>query len=95
MLTTSDIVPLTMAAMIGKAALELDWTHHATKRSEEIKVFATLFPMVSASKWPGLCNSFLTDFENRMNVHWFSPNVHKSVPSYSRLFLCRLGVSAT
>ena len=47
---TSNIVPLTMAAMIGKAALELDWTHHATKRSEEIKVFATLFPMVSALK---------------------------------------------
>jgi len=39
-------VPLTMAAMIGKAALELDWVHHATDRSDEIKVFATLFPMV-------------------------------------------------
>jgi C-22 sterol desaturase len=40
-------VPLTMAAMIGKASLELDWAHHATPRSEEIRVFATLFPMVS------------------------------------------------
>jgi sterol 22-desaturase len=39
-------VQLTMTAMIGKAALELDWVHHATARSEEIKVFATLFPMV-------------------------------------------------
>lgn len=38
-------VPLTMAAMIGKAALEVDWVHHATSRSEEIMVFATLFPM--------------------------------------------------
>ncbi|RDW63487.1 cytochrome P450-23 [Coleophoma cylindrospora] len=38
-------VQLTMTAMIGKAALELDWVHHATARSEEIKVFATLFPM--------------------------------------------------
>ncbi|TVY73473.1 Cytochrome P450 [Lachnellula suecica] len=38
-------VQLTMVAMIGKAALELDWAHHATSRSEEIKVFATLFPM--------------------------------------------------
>ncbi|RSL51258.1 hypothetical protein CEP53_008520 [Fusarium sp. AF-6] len=38
-------VPLTMAAMIGKAALELEWEHHATERSEEIRVFATLFPM--------------------------------------------------
>ena len=39
-------VPLTMAHMIGKAALELDWVHHATARSEDIRVFATLFPMV-------------------------------------------------
>lgn len=38
-------VPLTMAAMIGKASLELDWVHHPTSRSEEIRVFATLFPM--------------------------------------------------
>lgn len=40
-------VPLTMAAMIGKASLELDWKHHPTARSEEIRVFATLFPEVS------------------------------------------------
>ncbi|KAK0114808.1 hypothetical protein ONS95_014289 [Cadophora gregata] len=38
-------VQLTMTAMIGKASLEVDWVHHATSRSEEIKVFATLFPM--------------------------------------------------
>ncbi|KAJ5902828.1 cytochrome p450 61 [Penicillium taxi] len=38
-------VPLSMAAMIGKAALELDWTHYATETSEDIRVFATLFPM--------------------------------------------------
>ncbi|KAH6662596.1 cytochrome P450 [Halenospora varia] len=38
-------VQLTMTAMLGKASLELDWVHHATSRSEEIKVFATLFPM--------------------------------------------------
>lgn len=45
-------VPLTMAAMIGKAALELDWRHVPTEKSEEIKVFATLFPMVSADEDP-------------------------------------------
>ncbi|KAL5594158.1 hypothetical protein BROUX41_001203 [Berkeleyomyces rouxiae] len=33
-----------LALMIGKASMELDWTHHATPRSEEIKVFATIFP---------------------------------------------------
>ncbi|KAH6641341.1 cytochrome P450 [Chaetomium tenue] len=41
-------VPLTMAAMIGKAALELNWKHVATDKSEEIRVFATLFPMDGA-----------------------------------------------
>ena len=49
-------VPLTMAHMIGKASLELDWVHHATDRSEEIRVFATLFPMVCGvghPNWPG------------------------------------------
>jgi C-22 sterol desaturase len=40
-------VQLTMTAMIGMASLEVDWVHHATSRSDEIKVFATLFPMVS------------------------------------------------
>ncbi|KAH0359167.1 cytochrome P450, partial [Aureobasidium melanogenum] len=38
-------VPLSMAGMIGKAAMELDWKHYETELSEEIKVFATLFPM--------------------------------------------------
>ncbi|KAG9231401.1 cytochrome P450 [Amylocarpus encephaloides] len=34
-----------LALMIGKAAMHLDWVHHPTPRSEEIKVFATIFPM--------------------------------------------------
>ena len=36
-----------LMAMIGKASLALEWEHHKTKRSEDIKVFATIFPMVS------------------------------------------------
>lgn len=36
-----------LALMIGKASMHLDWVHHPTPRSEEIKVFATIFPMVS------------------------------------------------
>ncbi|KAK9470107.1 cytochrome P450 [Dipodascopsis tothii] len=31
-------------AMIGKAAMLMDWTHEITPKSEEIKVFATIFP---------------------------------------------------
>jgi len=36
-----------LALMIGKASMHLDWVHHPTPLSEEIKVFATIFPMVS------------------------------------------------
>ncbi|KAK4145884.1 cytochrome P450 [Dichotomopilus funicola] len=36
---------LNLVLMIGKASLLLDWKHHATPKSEEIKVFATIFPM--------------------------------------------------
>jgi len=35
-----------LALMVGKASMELDWVHHATPLSEEIKVFATIFPKV-------------------------------------------------
>ncbi|OJD29314.1 cytochrome p450 61 [Diplodia corticola] len=33
-----------LIAMVGKASMELDWTHKVTPLSEEIKVFATIFP---------------------------------------------------
>ncbi|RQM07905.1 hypothetical protein DH86_00000779 [Scytalidium sp. 3C] len=33
-----------LAIMIGKASMFLDWVHHPTPVSEEIKVFATIFP---------------------------------------------------
>lgn len=35
---------LNLALMIGKASMYLDWVHHPTPLSEEIKVFATIFP---------------------------------------------------
>ncbi|KAI4144899.1 MAG: hypothetical protein LQ340_006498 [Diploschistes diacapsis] len=35
-----------LIAMIGKASLLLDWDHTVTERSEVVKVFATIFPMV-------------------------------------------------
>lgn len=40
---------LNLALFIGKASLLLDWKHHPTPLSEEIKVFATIFPKVSGS----------------------------------------------
>lgn len=35
---------LNLIAMIGKASLLLDWKHEVTPLSEEIKIFATIFP---------------------------------------------------
>lgn len=35
---------LNLIAMIGKASLEMDWEHAPTPKSEDIKVFATIFP---------------------------------------------------
>lgn len=61
-------VPLTFTAMIGKAALELDWTHHATSRSEEIRVFATLFPMVCLSRALSPCHTLLMCRVGRMST---------------------------
>ena len=36
-----------LIAMVGKASLFMDWKHQVTPLSEEVKVFATIFPMVS------------------------------------------------
>ncbi len=37
---------LNLMALIGKAALHLDWQHPATPDSERIKIFCTIFPQV-------------------------------------------------
>jgi sterol 22-desaturase len=38
---------LNLMAMIGKASILMDWEHHPTSDSENIKVFATIFPNLS------------------------------------------------
>lgn len=35
-----------LMAMIGKASMDMDWEHFPTPESEDIKVFATIFPQV-------------------------------------------------
>lgn len=37
---------LNLIGMIGKASLALDWAHKPTTKSEDIEVFATIFPQV-------------------------------------------------
>jgi len=46
---------LNLALFVGKASLLLDWQHHPTPRSEDIKVFATIFPMVRHLEKAGFC----------------------------------------
>lgn len=36
---------MNLVLMLGKASLLLDWKHHPTPKSEEIEVFATIFPV--------------------------------------------------
>ncbi len=38
---------MNLIGMIGKASMMLDWKHIATPKSEDIEVFATIFPQVS------------------------------------------------
>jgi C-22 sterol desaturase len=40
---------MTLAHMIGKAAVELYWENHSTSRSEEFNVVATVISMVSSA----------------------------------------------
>jgi C-22 sterol desaturase len=50
--------------MIGKASMMLDWNHKVTDKSEVIKVFATIFPMVSVTLAPntrGLAANLIQD----------------------------------
>lgn len=35
---------MNLMAMVGMASMHLDWKHKVTELSEEIKVFATIFP---------------------------------------------------
>lgn len=39
---------MNLMGMIGKASMFLDWVHHPTAISEDIEVFATIFPQVSS-----------------------------------------------
>lgn len=43
------LVTLTLAHLIGKASMEVDWVHHATERSDEIRVVASMVPAVSSA----------------------------------------------
>ena len=68
---------LNLMAMIGKASLEMTWEHQQTPTSEDIKVFATIFPQVWESRRLGSSCPVLTCV-NRMIVFF------RSVPAIKR-----------
>lgn len=61
-------VPLSMALMIGKAAMGWNWVHHPTPLSDKIRVFACLFPEVCTNQKSPNCNN--TNEAGRMSVPW-------------------------
>lgn len=71
---------LNLIGMIGKASLCMDWEHKATHESEDIEVFATIFPQVrdtpfvSCARW----ESSLTSC--RITVRCYSPRGPSYLP---------------
>ena len=66
---------LNLMAMIGKASLHLNWEHHVTALSEDIKVFATIFPQVSSLEFCICCG--YTDYILRMTATLCSQIAHE------------------
>ena len=64
---------LNLIGMIGKASLCLDWSHKPTEESEDIEVFATIFPQVSMFSEAG--ENVLTS-DNRITAPYFLRSGH-------------------
>ena len=58
-----------LALMLGKASMHLDWKHHPTPTSEDIKVFATIFPQVSSNFQCNTSTDIRTNTISRMIAH--------------------------
>jgi len=71
-----------MTAVIGSAAMLLDWEHAKTPESEEIQIIATLFPKVSQSIDSAQYFTMLIGLLNPTG--WMSPQVHCSSRSRDR-----------
>lgn len=64
---------LNLIGMIGKASLELTWDHIGTEKSEDIEVFACLFPQVFIYPEPRLFPwVVLLTHDHRTTALWFS-----------------------
>ena len=66
---------LNLIGMIGKASLCLDWSHKPTEKSEDIEVFATIFPQVNSSSKEMKQMLMIGD---RIIALWFLRNDHEN-----------------
>ena len=73
---------LNLIGMIGKASLCLDWSHKPTAKSEDIEVFATIFPQVSVSREE---SEQVLMSGHRTTARWFSGSDHDVSVILSRL----------
>ena len=74
---------LNLIGMIGKASLCLDWSHKPTAKSEDIEVFATIFPQVSVSREE---SEQVLMSGHRTTARWFSRSDHDAFVFLSRLY---------
>ena len=75
---------LNLIGMIGKASLCLDWSHKPTEESEDIEVFATIFPQVSI--FSEASENVLTS-GNRITAPYFLRNGHDAFVCLPQLAL--------
>ncbi len=62
---------LNLIGMIGKASLCMDWEHKTTQESEDIEVFATIFPQVRNIPFRFVCviGIFANDLTGPLSAH--------------------------
>ena len=82
---------LNLIGMIGKASLLMDWKHIQTDVSEDIEVFACLFPQVCHFFCPRLTQGLhvVLTRDSRIIVHSSSRNGHSKSSSFSLTNLVR------
>lgn len=70
---------LNLMAMIGKASILLDWVHEPTAISEDIEVFATIFPQVSPGSFMSMRNGWLTETSGSLQADLYGASLDTAV----------------
>ena len=68
---------MNLIGMIGKASMMMDWVHRSTSLSEDIEVFATIFPQVGDMSQPAMPSHRELLINDRITAHWYSQRGHR------------------